>query len=207
MKSIRFLFPVLLSGILILASSLFALADVPELKDIPLQWKPSEDVRTFRAIDLSVFHDAHFMVKPFTDVRKKPNEIGINIEKRLADRDLLVTTKDNVPQWLTSHFSRTLSNFGIDVVEDKGNFTLQAEVVKFFVTEKTLYKGEVALKIRLLSKSNTVIWEELVSGESTRFGRSYLPDNYYEALSNAVIYAVHYLLKDNSFQRAVQKEK
>ena len=110
-------------------------------------------------------------------------------------------------QWVTFNFSRTLSNFGLDVVQDKGNLTLEADIVNFFVTEKSVYKGLLALKVRLLSKSNAVIWEEMISGDSTRFGRSYPAHNYYEALSNSVIYAVYSLLKNDSFQRAVQKGK
>jgi hypothetical protein len=108
---------------------------------------------------------------------------------------------------LTFNFSRTLSNFGINVVQDKGSLTLEADILNFFVTEKSVYKGLVAMKVRLLSKSNAVLWEQMVSGESTRFGRSYTAPNYYEALSNAVIYAVYSLLRNDSFQRAVQKGK
>jgi hypothetical protein len=108
---------------------------------------------------------------------------------------------------VTFNFSRTLSNFGLDVVQDQGHLTLEADIVNFFVTEKSVYKGLLSLKVRLLSKSNAVIWEEMISGDATRFGRSYSAPNYYEALSNAVIYAAYSLLKNDSFQRAVQKGK
>jgi hypothetical protein len=158
-------------------------------------------------VDLTLFHNIYFMVKPFKDFRKNPAELGVNIERKGTNQDLPVTTKDNVAQWLTFNFSRTLSNFGINVVQDKGSLTLEADILNFFVTEKSVYKGLVAMKVRLLSKSNAVLWEQMVSGESTRFGRSYTAPNYYEALSNAVIYAVYSLLRNDSFQRAVQKGK
>jgi hypothetical protein len=206
-KNFRMLCLLYLSVIFVLGSSVYALADEPLLKDIPLLWSPTEDVRTFKAVDLPIFHDIHFMVKPFKDFRKNPAEIGVNIERKLANQDLLVTTKDNVAQWLTYQFSRTLSNFGLNVVQDQGNLTLEADILNFFVTEKSVYKGLVALKVRLLSKSNAVIWEEMISGDSTRFGRSYTAPNYYEALSNSVIYAVYYLLTNDSFKNAVQKGK
>jgi hypothetical protein len=193
--------------ILVFGSSPYALADEPLLKDIPLLWNPTEDVRTFKAVDLTIFHNIYFMVKPFKDFRKNPAEIGVNIERKGTNQDLPVTTKDNVAQWLTFNFSRTLSNIGVNVVQDKGNLTLEADILNFFVTEKSVYKGLVALKVRLLSKSNAVLWEQMVSGDATRFGRSYTAPNYYEALSNSVIYAVYSLLKTDSFQRAVQKGK
>jgi hypothetical protein len=206
-KNKRFLYLLLLPVLLVFGLSVYALADEPLLKDIPLVWNPTEDVRTFKAVDLTRFHKIPFMVKPFKDFRKNPAEIGVNTERKLANQDLPVTTKDNVAQWLTFNFSRTLSNFGIDVVQDKGNLTLEADIVNFFVTEKSVYKGLAALKVRLLSKSNAVLWEEMISGDATRFGRSYSAPNYYEALSNAVIYAAYSLLKNDSFQRAVQKGK
>lgn len=192
---------------LVFGLSVQALADEPLLKDIPLLWNPTEDVRTFKPVDLTKFQNVHFMVKPFKDFRKNPAEIGVNIERKLANQDLPVTTKDNVALWLTFNFSRTLSNFGLDAVQDKGNLTLEADILNFFVTEKSIYKGLVGLKVRLLSKSNTVLWEGMISGDATRFGRSYTAPNYYEALSNSVIYAVYSLLNNDSFQRAVQKEK
>ncbi len=206
-KNIKLLCFVWLPVILILGSSFFALADEPLLKDIPLKWNPTEDVRTFKAVDLTIFHNSHFMVKPFKDFRKNPAEIGVNMERKSGNQDLPVTTKDNVAQWLTYQFSRTLSDFGIDVVQEKGNLTLEGDIVNFFVTEKAVYKGLVGLKVRLLSQNNTVLWEEMISGDSTRFGRSYQAPNYYEALSNSVIYAVYSLLKNDSFLKAVQKGK
>ncbi len=206
-KNIRLLYLVWLTMLLIFGSSVGALADEPLLKDIPLIWNPTEDVRTFKPVDLTKFQNIHFMIKPFKDFRKNPAEIGVNIERKSASQDLPVTTKDNVALWLTFNFSRTLSNFGVDVVQDKGNLTLEADILNFFVTEKSIYKGLVGLKVRLLSKSNAVLWEEMISGDATRFGRSYTAPNYYEALSNSVIYAAYSLLKNESFQRVVQKEK
>jgi hypothetical protein len=194
---------------------LFVLLSVPaygdqgngELKDIPLLWKPTDAIKSYQAIDLTVYKNAQFMIKPFADARLKPSEIGLNIEKKRSNGELLVTTKDNVAEWLTDQFSKTLSAFDIDVVKNNGTFTLEAEVVKFFVTEKSTYKAEVALKVRLLSKSNAVIWEGMTSGSATRFGKSYKAENYYEALSNATVTVVHALLKEEAFKRAVQKNK
>jgi hypothetical protein len=208
MKNLRLLSLVLLASILVFGSSIYAVADEPQLlKDIPLEWRPTDDVRSLKAIDLSVFQNTHFMISPFNDLRKKPTEIGVNIERRLSSQELLVTTKDNVASWVTYYFSKTFSDFDMNVVKEKGNLTLEADIMKFFVTEQSIYKGQVALKVRLLSKTKAVIWEEMVSGESVRFGKSYSATNYYEALSNALISAVHLLLKNDAFKNAVQKGK
>jgi hypothetical protein len=205
MKTFKVLCLVLLSLTLVLGSSVLAAKDKEELKDLSLEWKPTKDIRTFKAIDISVFQNAHFAVKSFKDLRKKPAEIGVNIDKKYSERELPVTTKDHVADWLTYHFSKALSNFEIDVVKEKSNFTLEADIIKFYVIEESLYKAEVALKIRLLSKANTVIWEEMISGNATRFGKSYFALNYFETLSDAVLSAVHSLLQNDAFKGVVQK--
>ena len=45
------------------------------------------------------------------------------------------------PSWVTFYFSKTLSDFDLDVVKDKGNLTLEADIMNFFVTEQSVYKG------------------------------------------------------------------
>ena len=176
-----------------------------ELKDIPLEWKPTKPVSSYGAIDMTVYKNARFVITPFGDARKRPSEIGQNIERRLADRDLLITTKDSVPDWLTYNVAKVLSDFDVTVVKTNGNVILEAEVIKFFVTEKTIYQAEVSLKVKLKSAANKVIWEEMITGNASRFGSSYKAENYYEVLSDATISAIHSLLKNDSFVKAVQK--
>ena len=176
-----------------------------ELKDIPLEWKPTKPVSTYVAIDMTVYKNVRLVITPFGDARKRPSEIGQNIERRLADRDLLVTTKHSVTDWLTYNVTKVLSDFDITVVKTNGNVTLEAEVVKFFVTEKAIYQAEVSMKVKLKSAANQVIWEEMITGNASRFGGSYRAENYYEALSDATISAIHNMLKNDSFVKAVQK--
>jgi len=178
-----------------------------ELHNIPLEWKPTETISALDAIDLTVFHNVKFIVKPFNDFRKRPEEIGKNVEKRGTNRILLVTTRDNVAAWLTDRFAKILEEFDIDVVKTGGTLVLDADIVKFFVTEESVYKADVALKVRLKSPSGAVLWEGMTSSNATRFGSSYKAENYFEALSNAAISAVHALLRNEAFKQAVQKNK
>jgi len=178
-----------------------------ELHNIPLEWKPTETISAQDAIDMTVFHNVKFIVKPFNDFRKRPEEIGKNVEKRGTVRVLLVTTKDNVAAWMTDRFAKILEEFDIDVVKAGGALVLDADIVKFFVTEESVYKAEVALKVKLKSPSGAVLWEGMTAGSATRFGSSYKAENYYEALSNAAISAVHGLLKSEAFKQAVQKSR
>jgi hypothetical protein len=176
-----------------------------DLTDIPLRWKPTDTISSLDAIDMTAFQHVTFAIKPFNDLRKRPEEIGKNVEKRLTDRVRLVTTKDDVALWLTDHFGQVLKEFDIDVVKSNSTVTLEADVVKFYVTEESQYKADVGLKVRLRSKSGDVLWEGMVSASSSQWGSSYKADNYYEALSNATISAVYALLKNDAFRQAVQK--
>ena len=179
-----------------------------ELKNIPLEWKPTEQASSFDAIDLTAFVKTEFVIKPFNDIRKKPQEIGKNVERRGTDQDLLVTTKDNVASWLTDRFAQVLTEFGIGVVKNNGSFILEADIVKFYVTEESTYTGDVGLKVRLRSaKNDNVLWEGMVSTSSSRWGRSYKAENYFESLSDATMSAVYALLMDDTFKEAVLKNK
>jgi len=180
---------------------------VDELKGIPLVWKPTEEISSYEAIDATAYRNVHFVIRQFTDTRKLPANIGINIEKSLSGRNLPVTTKQKVADWLKGRVAKVFSQFGMNVVNSKGTFFVDAAIVKFFVTEGSRYNADVTLRITLTAKNGTVAWKGTTTGNSTRLGRSYKAENYYEALSNATISAIHGLLNDDSFKRAVLKNK
>jgi hypothetical protein len=177
------------------------------LLNVPLVWKPTDTVSALDAVDLTGFKNVTFTIKPFSDERKRPSEIGKNVEKRLTDKVLYVTTSDNVAAWLTDRFARVLSEFDVTMVKSGGTLSLEADIIKFYVTEESLYKADVALKVRVRSKNGDVLWEGMVSASASRWGSSYKADNYYEGLSNATISVVHSLLKNDQFLQAVQKNR
>jgi len=178
-----------------------------ELLNIPLVWKPTVTISALGAIDLSAFQNAKITIKPFTDLRLKPSEIGKNVEKRMSEKGLLVTTRDNVAAWVTDKFGLILREFDVPVVTEGGGMAIEADIVKFFVTEESTYKADVGLKIRLKSKTGDVVWEGMIAVTNKRWGNSYKADNYYELLSNSCIDVVQNLLKNDSFIQAVQKNK
>jgi hypothetical protein len=177
------------------------------LLNIPLLWKPTDTITPLDAINLTVFQNTSFTIKPFTDLRKNPSEIGKNIEKRTSGKILYVTTRDNVSEWLTDRFGKILSEFDIVVVKSGGTMSLEADIVKFYVTEESVYRANVGLKVRLRSKNGDVLWEGMIAVSSNRWGSSYKVENYHEALSNACIDVAYNLLKNDSFLQAVKKGK
>jgi len=181
--------------------------DTLELLNIPLLWKPTVTVSSMGVIDLTVFKNRSFTIKPFNDLRANPSEIGKNVEKKHSGKVLLVTTKDNVAAWLTDRFASILREFEAPVVKEGGTMSLEADIVKFYVTEESVYKADIGLKIRVRSKTGDMIWAGMISVSDQNWGRSYKAENYYEVLSNACVDAVSALLKSDSFMQAVQKSK
>ncbi|MDA8430333.1 MAG: hypothetical protein M0T70_13855 [Geobacteraceae bacterium] len=179
----------------------------PPLKNIALAWKPTDAIGSYGAIDAGAYRNAHFVIRPFSDARQNPAEIGVNIEKRFSGQDMRVTTHQKVAGWLTARCAAVFSQFGLDVAGSKGTFVVDAAVVKFFVSEDSEYHGEVSLEVTLTAKNGKIVWKGATTGSATRFGHSYEAENYYEALSNATISAVHGLLNSDSFRRAVLNNK
>jgi len=54
-----------------------------------------------------------------------------------------------------------------------------------------------------LDRDGKTLWNGLASGDATRFGRSYKIENYYEALSDAIVNTVSSMLQSAPFQRAL----
>lgn len=87
------------------------------LTNIPLEWRPTNGITSFDAVDLSVYNKTRFAIRPFKDLRNNPSLIGENIENKSSAKP--VTTTENVAQWSTDKFSQTVSQFGINVVNDE----------------------------------------------------------------------------------------
>ena len=69
------------------------------------------------------------------------------------------------------------------------------------VIETNTYKGEVRLKVSA-KRGEKEEWVGVASGTSSRFGRSYKADNYYETLSDALLEAAERAVKDEGFHKA-----
>ena len=134
------------------------------------------------------------------DSRESPKVIGENREKTPP---LRVTTSDDVPAFVTAQFKTLLAGAGLTVVDGGEDASINGEIKQFFVTETDEYVGNVSLHITATDPSGKTLWEGVTSGESSRFGRSYRADNYYQSLSDALSVATSHLLQDSAFQAAI----
>ena len=186
---------------LIISSTVFA-ADKP-LENIPLNWKPTTAMGSLSAIDLTNTENVKLEFAKINDARTGNKElIGENREK---PQIMPVTTKDDVPAFVQKNMLELIEKSGLGVVKEGGAHIINAELKSFFVTETDTYKGEVTMKVTLKNKAGKTLWTGLVSGSSTRFGRSYKADNYYETLSDALVEATHNLIASPAFHAAITK--
>jgi hypothetical protein len=69
------------------------------------------------------------------------------------------------------------------------------------VIETNTYKGEVRLKLTV-KRADKEEWIGVAAGTSSRFGRSYKAENYYETLSDALLEASERAVRDEGFRKA-----
>jgi hypothetical protein len=181
---------------LLLSVSLVALSKTKLLEHIPLQWRPTSDLR-LGAIQMTA---SPVTIATFTDDRDNKEVIG---ENREDAEPKPVTTSDDVGAFVSTHIRELFNQAGIKTVDSNGGVTIQGEVKRFFVREGATYNSEVAIHLTVIDQNGKTLWNGLASGEATRFGRSYRADNYYEVLSDAVVNTVSSMLQAADFQKAI----
>lgn len=171
-----------------------------KLENIPLDWKPTSPLSERPPVDVKGLEGIKLQVEAFTDKREDSALIGRNTNKVPLR---IVTTREDVPRFVTYHMKELLSALGLDVVESGGTVILKGEVKKFFVEEANRYNATVELRVTLTDPAGKVLWVVESSGSSSRFGIGYKADNYYEVLSDALIGAVHEVVRNSNFKKAL----
>ena len=182
------------SGLIILALGSLALA--APLVNVPLEWKPTSDLR----LGSTQMTAATVQFEPFKDVRDMPQKIG---ENREDDTPKPVTTQDDVGAFVSKHMRELFTKAGIKTVDAGGDVIVRGEVRQFFVRETHTYQGEVAVHLTVVGKDGATLYSGVAPGDASRFGRSYLLENYYEVLSDALVNATSSTLQSGEFQKAL----
>lgn len=195
-KWIHFALPMLAAGVMLAGQPASFAAD--KLENIPLEWHPTAPLSERAPVDVKGFGAVKLQVEPFTDKREDPALIGRNMNK-VPIR--VVSTREDVPRFVTYQVKQLLSAAGLDVVESGGTMMMKGEVKKFFVEETNRYNATVELRISLTDADGKVLWVVETTGTSSRYGIGYKAGNYYEVLSDALIGAVHEVLRNPNFKR------
>ncbi len=167
------------------------------LEHVPLQWKPTSELR----LGAAQMSQTTIQFETFKDARPKPELIGENRED--DDKPKPVTTKDDVGAFVSTHMRELFDRAGLKTVDSNGAVTVRGEVQRFFVGETSTYQGEVVVHVTLVGRDGKTLWSGTASGDAQRFGRSYKAENYYEVLSDALVNTVSSMLQSDEFQRAL----
>ena len=174
-----------------------------KLENIPLEFTPTSPMSDRAPVDLKGLEGVKLQIDAFTDQREDPASIGRNMNKVPLRK---VTTKEDVPRFVTYQVKSLLSGLGLDVVESGGTAILKGEVRKFFAEETNRYNATVELRVTVTDPAGKVLWVVETSGTSSRFGIGYKAANYYEVLSDALIGAVHEVVRNPNFRKALTEK-
>ena len=166
------------------------------LTNVPLKWKPTSDLR-LGALQMA---QTSIQFEKFTDARQDTHAIG---ENREDDTPKPVTTPDDVGAFVSAHMRELFDKAGLKTVDSNGAVIVKGEVKEFFARETRTYKAEVSIHLAIVTRDGTTLWSGTAPGEATRFGRSYVLENYYEVLSDAVVNAASSLLSSPDIQKAL----
>jgi len=153
-------------------------------------------------IDLTGLSSVTLKIERLTDKRQETNKIGENQEK---DQFIPVMTDSDVGTFCSDIANKEVQAFGIKIGTENPTHILSGDIVDFFVTERSTYVGSVGVRFTLKNASGDILWEGLVKGSSTRFGRSLKVDNYQETISDSLYYLFQQLAKEQAFWNALRK--
>jgi hypothetical protein len=173
-----------------------------KLEGIALVWKPTTRPSELGPVNITGLSAVRLQVGPFTDGRANPASIGQNREEPRVRK---VSTVNDVPAFVADRMRRIIAGMGIATVDAGGTHVLKGEVKQFFVDETSRYQSEVVVEVTLTNASGKTLWTGSTNGSATRFGRSYKADNYFETLSDALLQATFYLVKNPTFHDALAK--
>jgi hypothetical protein len=180
----------------LLAVTLAAYAKTGLLEHVPLQWRPTSELK-LGAMEMS---QVPIQLETFQDARDNKEAIGENLED---DKPKPVTTTDDVGAFVSTHMRELFHRAGLKTVDGNGTVTIKGEVKQFFVRETSTYKSGVTVHLTVVGADGKTLWSGLASGEATRFGRSYKLENYYEVLCDAIVNTVSSMLQSAEFQKAL----
>jgi hypothetical protein len=172
---------------------------------IPLAWTPTDPV-TLPITASEAFKGQRVAVNPVVDAREDKTAIGKNVEKvidRIEKPEWAVSTNSDVGSFLTDRVLKVLQVNGINAVTSDPTRVVRLELLRFFVIEGENYKAEVAFRATIEDGQGRQLWQGLADGNANRFGASYSPENYNEALSDAFLDALKELSKNPDMLKSV----
>ncbi len=185
--------------VVLMAVTFAAFAAPKALEHVPLKWKPTSDLKLGAAQEPATA----IQFESFKDVRERPELVGENREDEDKGQIKPVTTTDDVGAFVSTHMRDLFKQAGLNTVDSNGAVVIKGEVKQFFVRETGTYQAEVAVHLSVVGSNGATLWSGIATGDAKRFGRSFVLENYYEVLSDAVVNTVSSMLQSAEFQKAL----
>ena len=131
------------------------------------------------------------------DERTDPSAVG-----RYEDDGFIVRTSMNVAQYTAAQIGEMLRSAGAQF-SPQPMAGIEIGLVAYDVVEGGSFQGTARLRVTVKRGTDPVGWTKLFEGRSTRWGRTHNPENFNEALSNALHEATGKLLQDPDFATAL----
>ena len=170
---------------------------------VPLSYAPQHAKDSIRPYPATVPQDRIFVGK-FEDKRDKMDAIGVNVEH---SNPVQVVAGTDPIEFFRQTLATQLRNAGLTVVDDvsQADRIITGDVTRFWVEESSNYQADIAATVRVSDKAGVSRWDGAASGHGETFGKSLSPDNYREALSDAMVrFTYDSLLINSGFQNALK---
>lgn len=166
-----------------------------QIQNLPLRWRGVEELpRPNGAVARALSTTP--LAFGLRDLRTDPTAVGVYQES-----GWVVRTTDNVGQYCTDRMGEMLVHAGARLGQTPA-VPLEAELIDYQVIEGGTFEGTVRLRA-IVRRGSGEPWSKTYTGSSKRWGRTHNPENFNEALSNALADATHQLLNDESFASAL----
>jgi hypothetical protein len=163
----------------------------------PLEWRGVEASLRPPSLVAEGLRKHTLQIEKFVDHRPQPAKIGL-----VQQVNEVVRTSSDVGAFCTQRFGELLTGAGATVVTSGGTLTLKPELTVFEVIEGGMFNAEAVIRVSVI-EGGKEIYAGTHTGKSKRWGRSRSPDNYNEALSNALFEATKKLLDDEPLGKAL----
>jgi len=169
-----------------------------QITDLPLVWAGAAKPPPPSAAVASAFTTVAIEPGDFKDGRTTPP----NVVGTYEDDGFKVTTKGDVRAFWAGRERVLLEGAGVHF-QTPGGARLDATLLQLDVLEGSTFNGTARMTFTVTTRSAQP-WSKSYDGHSKRWGRTHKPDNFDEALSNAIVDATRQLLVDPAFAAALQ---
>lgn len=169
-----------------------------QITDLPLVWAGVGKTPPPSAAVASALGAVAVEPGEFRDGRTTPP----NVVGTYEDDGFKVTTKGDVRAFWAGRERVLLEGAGMRF-QTPGGARLDATLLQLDVLEGNTFNGTARMAFTVTTRSAQP-WTKTYDGHSKRWGRTHKPDNFDEALSNAIVDATRQLLVDPAFAAALQ---